>query len=108
MSVDIACYSILVLSILMLAGGIVGFKKAKSKPSLIAGIVSSILLAGCYALTMTNVKNGLYGGAFVSALLIGVFLKRLVRTKKFMPSGMLLILNAVVLGIIAIALRQVP
>lgn len=36
--------SILVLSMIILVGGIMGFKKAKSKASLIAGIISSVLL----------------------------------------------------------------
>jgi len=106
MSIDIARYSILALSIFMLAGGAAGFKMAKSKASLIAGVVSAIVLAGCYALTMSDVKQGLYGGAGAAALLIGVFLKRLVRTKKFMPAGMLMIINAIVLAIVLMALKS--
>ena len=47
---------------------------------------------------------GLIAGVVVALALDGVFAMRLVKTKKFMPSGMLLAINVIVQVIIAVAL----
>jgi uncharacterized membrane protein (UPF0136 family) len=101
---EIARDSVLALSIFMLAGGIMGFVRAKSKASLIAGVVSGILLAACFAVALSNAQTGLIGALVVSLLLDVVFGIRLQKTKKFMPSGMLLAVNVIVQIIIISAL----
>jgi len=108
---DIARNSIFALSILVLMGGIMGFVKAKSKASLIAGVVSSILLAGSFALCLTNMKQGLIAGFVVSVLLDSIFAMRLAKTKKFMPSGLMLIFCATVQALIVgafVTMRDLP
>ena len=89
---DIAKISLLVLSILVGAGGVFGFLKAQSKASLISGIISALLLVVAYSISERNVQQGLIMGAVVSVLLCIVFGIRLAKTKKFMPAGMLLAL----------------
>jgi uncharacterized membrane protein (UPF0136 family) len=103
---DLAPYSILVLSIIMLLGGVMGFVKGKSKPSLIAGVVSSILLGICFYLTTTALTTGLIGALLVSAALDLVFAMRLKKTGKFMPSGMLLLIVVLFQGLIVVGLLQ--
>jgi uncharacterized membrane protein (UPF0136 family) len=88
----------------MILGGIMGFVKGKSKASLIAGVVSGILFGFCYYHSSTSPMEGLIGALVVSLLLIGVFIMRLVKTKKFMPAGMLLAINIIVTAIVATAL----
>lgn len=91
----IAQYAIPVYAVLMLLGGIMGFVKGKSKPSLIAGAGSAAVLFGCFAYSYSDVKMAL-GAAFAVALLLeAVFAMRLAKTKKFMPSGALLILSGI-------------
>lgn len=107
MSPAIAQYSILVLSILVIIGGVIGFVKGKSKASLIAGVGSGVLLAICYAITLSDVKIGLIAGLVVQLALDGVFAMRIAKTKKFMPSGMLLILCAITQVITVLALVQI-
>lgn len=92
------------MSVVISAGGIAGFLKAKSKASLIAGIVSGGLLATAYSIASRNVQQGLIMGAVVSALLCVVFGIRLAKTKKVMPSGMLLGLCAVELILLVSAI----
>lgn len=92
---SIAQVSLIVYALLMSAGGLAGFIKGKSKASLIAGIASAIMLGAAYFLTTTDMKTGLLSGVGVTTLLTFVFAMRLVKTKKFMPSGMLLILNSI-------------
>ncbi|HNB21275.1 MAG TPA: TMEM14 family protein [Candidatus Melainabacteria bacterium] len=92
---EIAQYAIPVYAVLMLLGGIMGFVKGKSKASLIAGGGSALALFGCFAYSFSDLKMAV-GGAFALALLLeAVFAMRLAKTKKFMPSGVLLILSGV-------------
>ncbi len=85
--------SLLVYGILILLGGIMGFVKAKSKASLIAGGLSGVALLLAYMYSLQNLKDGLLAACGVTSLLTIVFAMRLAKTKKFMPSGMLLILT---------------
>lgn len=87
--------SILVYAILVFVGGLFGFLKAKSKASLFAGLASGALMATAYSVSNRNPKVGFLIGAIICSLLVGVFVMRLVKTKKFMPSGMLLILTLI-------------
>ena len=84
--------SLLILSIIVCVGGVAGFLKAKSKASLIAGLISGALLAVAYSISERNAQQGMILGAGMSALLCVVFGIRLKKTGKFMPSGMLLTL----------------
>jgi uncharacterized membrane protein (UPF0136 family) len=89
---DIAIYGILVLALLVFVGGMIGFLKAKSKASAIAGSISALLLCGGYFVTTSNQFNGIIAVSAVVAILEVVFVIRLVKTQKFMPAGMILIL----------------
>lgn len=95
--------SLLILAIVVLLGGVAGFLKAKSKASLIAGLLSGALLAVAYSVSERNAQQGMLLGAAVSALLCVVFGIRLKKTKKFMPSGMLLVLCAIEVVLLAAA-----
>jgi uncharacterized membrane protein (UPF0136 family) len=87
--------------ILLLLGGLMGFLKAGSKVSLITSAVSAALLVVTmiHGLFQPNFRQGL-ADAIMAALLI-VFAIRLAKTRKFMPSGLMLILT-----LIALALRH--
>ncbi len=87
--------------ILLLVGGLIGFLKAGSKVSLITSAVAAA------ALIMTAVP-GLFGPRVAHALadiimaaLVVVFAIRLTKTKKFMPSGLMLVIT-----ILALAFRH--
>ena len=80
--------SILVYAALVLGGGIMGFKKAKSKPSLIAALISDALLTSGFVITIIEFKPGILIADIVAFALLLVFIIRLAKTKKFMPSGL--------------------
>ena len=84
-----------IYGVLMLLGGIFGFVKAGSKASLIVGIISGILIFAGVALLGSAYTAGRAILTFTSFILSGVFGIRLFKTRKFMPSGMLLILSLV-------------
>jgi uncharacterized membrane protein (UPF0136 family) len=85
--------------VLLLVGGLIGFFKAGSKVSLISSAVAAALLI------LTGVP-GLFGLAVARALqdlvmatLLVVFAIRLAKTKKFMPSGLMLLVTLAALAL---------
>jgi uncharacterized membrane protein (UPF0136 family) len=78
---------------LLLAGGLIGYLKAKSKVSLIMSAVFAAALALCAA----DVIFKAYVADILLAALLVVFAIRLGKTKKFMPAGLMLAITAVVL-----------
>ncbi|HLU47122.1 MAG TPA: TMEM14 family protein [Planctomycetota bacterium] len=99
--------TLLVFAALVALGGIMGYARARSRPSLIAGVGSAALLVGCYFYSRTDLAMGYWAGAIVSALLCVVFAMRLRKTRKFMPSGMLLVLSIVATALLVFYARGV-
>ena len=76
----------------LLLGAYFGWK-AGSKPSLIMGSVSSLLVFLGIYMTGANPKTGFLFLSLIGFALTVVFIMRLVKTQKFMPAGMLLIVT---------------
>ena len=88
----------IVFGLLTIAGGIMGFVKAGSHASLIAGSLSGLLLLLAAFLLPSHAPIGLALGGIVSLLLIGYFLPAFFRTGKMMPAGMMSLLS--ILGMV--------
>lgn len=86
--------------VLTLIGGIMGYIKAKSQASLISGLVSGSLLIFAGTAQLMGQTWGLTLAAAISAVLVVVFIVRLVKTRKFMPAGMLILASLASLGAI--------
>ena len=87
--------------VLLLVGGLMGFLKVGSKVSLI----SSSVFAAVLVLTQTGIFEPTVARDLVNVLLAAllvVFAIRLAKTKKFMPSGLMLVLT-----ILTLALRNI-
>src|SRR6184192_4390468 len=84
--------------VLLVIGGLVGFLKGKSQVSLIMSVSFAAALSLCAA----NIIFQSYVADILLATLLVVFAMRLVRTKKFMPAGLMLVIT-----IIALALRHI-
>ncbi len=95
-----------IYGVLLIGGGFMGYKKAGSKMSLIMGLISGALVFLGLYLTQTSPKNGYTLIAITSAFLTGVFIKRLIKTKAFMPSGMLIVLSLLALVVSMLMLKQ--
>ncbi len=107
--IDISRYYTLFMAVLVAAGGVMGFVKAQSKPSLISGIVSGIVLGILFAVAMMGHPKEATIGAFITyALLDSVFAIRLKKTKKFMPAGLILIFCVIGQVISALAYMAMP
>ena len=86
----------LAYGIFLLVGAFFGFK-AGSNISLVMGLVSGALVLLSVFLAGSNFVLGVRLLALMSGILSIVFLMRLVKTSKFMPSGMLLLVSCAVL-----------
>ena len=84
--------------VLLLVGGLIGFFKAGSKVSLTTSAAFAALLI------VANIPSLLQPGArqilvdVILAVLLVVFAVRLGKTKKFMPSGLMLVLTIATLA----------
>ena len=79
-------------------GGIWGYIKSRSKPSLISGCLSAILLLIAAFIQSQGNSLGLLISRIVVLALVVVFTIRLVKTGKFMPSGIMLIAGIITLS----------
>lgn len=84
--------------ILLVIGGIIGFVKGKSPISLIMSVAFAAALSLCAA----DIIFKAYVADILLASLLVVFAMRLMKTKKFMPSGLMLVVT-----ITALALRHI-
>jgi len=79
----------IVYGALVLLGGWMGYAKAKSKPSLIAGAISGALLWFAAILSMSGNPLGSRMALIVGILLLLLFGYRFAKGGKFMPSGLM-------------------
>ncbi|MBW4520552.1 MAG: hypothetical protein KME16_12725 [Scytolyngbya sp. HA4215-MV1] len=85
--------------ILAIVGGIIGYMQAQSKVSLFAGCGCGILLVGSAILQMQGQPWGLAVASGVTVVLLLAFVMRWLKTRKFMPAGLMLLLGIPALGV---------
>jgi uncharacterized membrane protein (UPF0136 family) len=89
----------IVFGILTIAGGVVGYVKAGSVASIIAGSITGVLLLVAAFLLPEHRAIGLATAFIISLLLAAQFAPKFIRTGRVMPAGMMSILS--VIGVIA-------
>ena len=92
-----------VFGALTIIGGIIGYVKAGSVPSIIAGAITGLLLIIAAAILPEHRAAGLATAFIVSLLLAGQFVPKLIRTGKVMPAGMMSILSVIGLVVAIVA-----
>lgn len=93
----------IIFGLLTIAGGVMGFVKAGSTASIIAGSISGILLLLAAFLLPQQLVVALIIAAAVSILLAARFLPAFLKTGKMMPAGLMAILSliGIVVAIVA-------
>ena len=89
----------LVFGVLTIAGGVVGYVKAGSVASIIAGSITGVLLLVAAFLLPEHRAIGLATAFIISLLLAAQFAPKFIRTGRVMPAGMMSVLS--VIGVIA-------
>lgn len=87
--------------VLLVVGGLIGFLKAGSKVSIIMSVTFAALLSLC----AVGIIFQPYVADIILAALLIVFALRLSKTRKFMPSGLMLVLTLVTLALRHIRFR---
>jgi len=95
----------IVFGALTIVGGIVGYLKAGSVASIVAGSITGVLLLVAAFLLPEHRTIGLATALIVSLLLAAQFIPKFLRTGRIMPAGMMSILSAI--GIIAVIVAWV-
>jgi uncharacterized membrane protein (UPF0136 family) len=92
-----------IYAVLLGVGGAIGYFKAGSRASLIAGTLSALAAALALALSINQHRWGIPLGLILSICLFVLFGYRYAaKTRKFMPSGLLAVVSLVVLGLMFI------
>src|ERR1044071_6860686 len=90
----------IVFGLLTILGGIIGYVKAGSIASIIAGSITGVLLLVAAFLSPEHRMVGLATALIVSLLLAAQFIPKLLRTGTVMPAGIMSLLS--VIGIIVV------
>ena len=94
-----------IFGVLTIAGGVMGYVKAGSNASLIAGGLSgALLLVAGYLIGAGKVQPGLILGIILSLALAGQFLPKFLSTHKFMPAGLMGIMGIIGLVLTVLSL----
>jgi uncharacterized membrane protein (UPF0136 family) len=96
----IAALTSVVYGSLVLAGGIVGYRKAQSRASLLAGLISEALLLLAAILIFFGYPLGSKLAMAVAALLLVFFAMRWLKGRKFMPAGLMVLSSAIALALL--------
>jgi uncharacterized membrane protein (UPF0136 family) len=96
---DFATKVLWIYIILLLIGGMIGFFKGKSKVSLITSTVFAVLLVLTLLPSVLRLRFANNLANILLLVLLVVFAIRLAKTKKFMPSGLMLIATIVALAL---------
>jgi uncharacterized membrane protein (UPF0136 family) len=85
--------------VLVLVGGIIGYFQAKSKVSLLSGGICGLLIIVAALCQLQGLTWGLTLAALITGILVVFFAFRLVKTRKFMPGGLMMILGTLALAV---------
>jgi uncharacterized membrane protein (UPF0136 family) len=104
-SLAVGQISLGIYAVLLAVGGVIGYTKAGSQPSLIAGMGSAAAAILALVLSFQNASWGMGLGALV-ALVLAIFFgyRYAAKTRKFMPAGLLAVVSVIVLSIAILVL----
>lgn len=93
--IDLTKYYYFIFGVLTIVGGVMGYVKANSPESIIAGGIAGLLLIGAGILIATHTQPGLILGLIVSLALAYQFIPKFTKAYAFMPAGLMSILSVI-------------
>jgi uncharacterized membrane protein (UPF0136 family) len=88
---------VVVYALLVMVGGMIGFIKANSVPSLVMGITFALGLLLCAVAMVKGIKLGYYASIILALILTIFFTYRYGISQHFMPAGLMSILSIVII-----------
>lgn len=101
-----ASYIILAYGILVIIGGIIGYAKSQSLPSIISGVIFGLLILGSAFFMFNENPLGTYAALALSAILAVFFVYRFMGSHKFMPAGLMIVLSVISIITLLLNLRK--
>ena len=96
-----------IYAVLLAMGGVMGFVKARSRPSLISGLVSAAAAVVAMVLSVMQYSFGVPLGATLAIVLFLFFGYRYaLRNRLFMPNGLMAVVRFVVLVVMVVAMLR--
>ena len=93
--------TVLIYGVLVAAGGLLGYVKAGSVPSLFSGLLAGATLVGAsIAMTRGATQGGWWVSLLITALLLFRFGSVAARNFKIMPGGVMIAMSVIVLIIL--------
>lgn len=93
--IELTKYYYYVFGLLTIVGGVMGYVKANSLPSIIAGTICGALLLFAGVLVATKVQPALIIGLLISLGLAYQFIPKLMAKGTFMPAGLMSALSVI-------------
>lgn len=103
--IQLAQVALVIYGVLLIVGGIMGKVKSGSSASMFAGSVSGAIALVGFWQSLSDPAAGFLTGGLVALMLTGIFMSRFVRTRQFMPAGLILVLSLLV-GVLTMMARQ--
>jgi uncharacterized membrane protein (UPF0136 family) len=103
----IARITLLVYGVLLLVGGVVGYRRGKSLKSLVGGLVGALLSGASYGLLGADPRWGLGLGLGTAALGSLLFALRYRKTGKFLPAGLMLAVSLTAVLLLGLSFVEV-
>ena len=97
----LAMLTSVVYGCLVLAGGLMGYRKAGSQASLVSGVASAVVLLAAASLIFKGNPLGVRLAMAVALLLLVFFTTRWLKGRKFMPAGLMVLSSAIALALLA-------
>ena len=96
----------IVYGLIILLGGVIGYAKAHSYPSLIAGVFFASALLTCGGSMLKTKPWGYYGAIVLSLVLVGFFGYRFGLSGKLFPAGAMTLLSLITLSFLVLTKRK--
>jgi len=97
----LAMLTSVVYGCLVLAGGLMGYRKAGSQASLVSGLAAAVVLLAAASLIFKGNPLGARLAMAVALLLLVFFATRWLKGRKFMPAGLMVLSSAIALALLA-------
>ena len=106
-SLLVAQWTLGIYAVLLSMGGVMGFVKARSRPSLIAGLVSAASAVVALVLSTMQYQFGVPLGATLAIVLFLFFGYRYAKKNRlFMPNGFMAVVSFMVLAVMVVAMLR--